>query len=104
MPERQPVCPQLLFERRAKHASLDARGTRGIVDLDNAVEMAQVKADCALIAVAVEPGLDPADDAAATTEGRHRSPGGAGPIEHGFDVGLVARVGHNIRSIRIIAE
>src|SRR5262245_35974442 len=26
MPERQPVRPQLFFDRRAEHASLDARG------------------------------------------------------------------------------
>ena len=56
------------------------------------------------MAAAVEPGLDASDDAAATAEGRHRSPHGAGPVEHGYDVDVVARVGDDIGSIRIIAD
>src|ERR1051325_3742117 len=104
MPERQPVCPQLFFERRAEHASLNARGARGVVDRNEASEMAQVKADRALMAAAVKPGLDAADDATATAKGRHGSPSRAGPFENGLDFGLVARVGHDIGSVRIVAD
>src|SRR5689334_3014109 len=104
MPERQPVCPQLFFQRRAEHASLNARGARGVVDLNEAVEMSQVKADRALMAAAVKPGLDAADDAAATAKWRHGSSNGGGPVERGHDFGVVARVGHDIGGVRIISD
>ena len=105
MPQRQPVRPQLRFERRAEHAGLDARGARGAVDLHDPVEMAQVEADRRLVPATVDDRLDPADDAAAAAERDHDAASrAAGPVDDRGDFGFVARIGDDVGGMVVFAD
>src|SRR5690606_39385515 len=60
--QRQAGGLQLLLERGAQHARLDARGLRHRIDLEDAVHAAHVDGDRAAVAI-VAGRVDAADDA-----------------------------------------
>src|SRR5581483_9863355 len=45
VPQRQSVRPELVLERRPEHAGLDARRPRRAIDLEDAIEPAEVDAE-----------------------------------------------------------
>ena len=67
----QAVLAQLLLQPRARRARLDPRRQRAGVDLQHAVEPAQVDRHRRPLA---QPRLDPADDAGAAAEGITAAP------------------------------
>ena len=90
MAQRELVRPQLVLERGAEYAALDARRARDAVDLEYAIELAEIERDDARVAVA-DARFDAAHDARPAAI---RNAGGAGagaPIEHRGDLALVAR-------------
>ncbi len=104
MPQGQPVRLELGFERRAEGAALDARGARAAVDLDHPAKMPQIEGDRRLVAGAVDPRLDAADDAGAAAERDHRRLGAARPIDDRGDLGFAARIGDDIGRGVVVAE
>ena len=57
--QRQAVLAELRLERRAGRAGLDARRARDLVDLEHAVERAQVDRDRAVVAGRPTSGVTP---------------------------------------------
>ncbi len=96
----QAMRAQLRFERGPEAAGFDQGCARGLVDLLDLAHRAQVDGDRAVVAVA--PRLDAAADARTAAERRHRGIGRAGPIEHGGDVGFVARIGDDVGRAGIV--
>ena len=84
----QAVLAELVLEHGARRPGLDPRRQRLGVDLEHAVEPAQVEADERPLP---EPALDPADDAGPAAERDHRRALRLAPAHHDLDLGLVAR-------------
>src|SRR5690242_4339853 len=87
--QRQAVGAELVLERGAVHARLDARRPRRAVDVEHLVELAQVDTDRAAVRVA-DIALHAADDgrpAAVGDRGRARL---RAPVEDADHVRLVA--------------
>ena len=85
-----PCSPSCASSARAGRARLDARRARDGVDLEHAVERAQVDRDRAVVGVG-HVGRHAADDRRAAAEGDRRDALAAAPLEQPLDVGLLAR-------------
>ena len=98
VPQRQPMLAELVLEPRARRPGLDARGPRHGIDLEHAVERAQVERDSTRVAVA-HGRLDTANHArpaAVRDRGRARV---RAPFEHGLALALVARERDHVRRV-----
>ena len=104
MAKREPVRLELRFERRPEGAGLDARGARGLVDLEHAAQLAQVDRHRRLVSRRIAAWLDAADDARSAAERRHARLRAAGPVEHGRDLLLIARIGDHVRRVAVVAD
>src|SRR5206468_1005539 len=71
VPQRQAVRTQLILEGGAEDAGLDARGARSAVDLEHAVEMAEIDGHGAPVDIA-DPRFDTTHDARAAAVGNRR--------------------------------
>ena len=98
--EREAVLAELVLEARAGRPGLDPRRQRLGVDLEHAVEAAQVEADERPLAEAT---LDPADDAGPAAERDHRRALGLAPAHHDLDLRLVARPGDEVGRVLELA-
>ena len=98
MTQRQTQRPQLLLQLGTEDAALDARAAGVTVDLQHSVQVAQVEADRARIAVA-HVRLDAARHAGPAAIGHHRGAGGRAPLQDGAHLGLGARKGHQVRRV-----
>ena len=96
MPQGQTALPKLPLEAGAAGATLDTRRHRGLVDLENTVQLAEIDRHRAAVAVP-NPGLDAADDAAATAVGNHGQTPLLTPIQHPPQIVLAGREGDQIR-------
>ena len=72
MPQRDAMRLELVFQRRTIGAAFDQRGARGLIDLDDLAEIAQVERDGRLVAHAIGARLDTAADARTAAERRQR--------------------------------
>ena len=80
--QRQPVLGELLLEPRAGRAGLDARGARDRVDLEHAVERAQVDATRARVAAARDARRRRRPRSCRRRTGIDRDVALAAPVEH----------------------
>ena len=101
-PQRQAVRPQLVLQPRPEHAGLDPGRPTGAVDLEDAVEPAEVEADDAGV-VPVQARLDSADDRTAAPVRDDRDLRPRTPVEHVDHVPLVDRPHHQIGDVAQIA-
>ena len=101
MAQREAVLPQLLLEPRSCRAGLDPGRERDRIDLQHAVEPAQVEGNNG--SFLAETRLDPADDAGAAAERHHRRPLLLAPGEHDLDLRLVAGEGDQVGGVRELA-
>ena len=96
----QAVGAELLLQARARRAGADARRARDRVDLEHAVERAEVERDGA-VERARDPRLDAADDARAAAVGDDGDVRARRPLEHGLDLALVARAGDEVGDVLV---
>jgi hypothetical protein len=94
--QRQLVPAQLLLEHRPRRPRSDSRRQRHGVHFEHAIERAEVQRDDAVKAPRVDGGFDAPDYARPAAEGDDRRVGGAGPLEHRLDPGLVHRMGDDV--------
>ena len=101
-PQRQPVLAELGLEPGTGRARLDARRARDGIDLEHAVERAQVDRDHARV-----PGarnrVDAADHARAAAERHHRHVALAAPVEHRAQLVLRGRERDAVGRVRELA-
>ena len=90
------VRAELVLERGSQHTGLDAGGPTGPVDLQHAVQGGQVEGRHT--GVRTGRALHAADDRGPTAERDDRDVRVRRPVEHGDDVGLVARAEHDVGS------
>ncbi len=102
MTGREAIGLQRGLDRGAAHTTLDARGTAGLVDLNDAVETTQIEADCGLIAIAND-RFNTADDRGAAAEGDDGDIRFARPLHHGGHLRLARRNGDEIRRVGKVA-
>ena len=88
----QPVRAELLLQARARGAGADARRARDRVDLEHAVQRAEVERHGAVEARR-DPRLDAADDARAAAVGDHGDVRVRRPLERGLHLRLVGAGG-----------
>ncbi len=103
VPDGEPVRLQRRLDRGPADPALDASGAARRVDLEHAVEMAQIEADRAGVAVA-HMRLDAADDRGAAAERNDGDLRLARPIEHGGDVDFALRQGHEVGRVGEVAR
>jgi hypothetical protein len=101
MPQRQAERLQLRLQRRAQSARRDPRRPRGTVDLQHPLQVAQVDADHAVIALTYI-RLHPADHAGPTPERDRRDTGITAPFQHRHQLALATRECHQIRRMPVI--
>ena len=85
--EREAALAQVVLQRRAEHPALDSRRGGDLINLQDAVEAAEVDRDGAAVGIP-HPRLDAADDAGAAAVGDRRQPVFGAPAEHGLELGL----------------
>src|SRR5437870_7538604 len=100
--EREPVRPELLLERGAEYAGLDARRARGAIDLEHAVEAGEIQGDGAGVARA-DGRLYAAHDARAASVRDDRRVRSRAPLEHGRDLLFRLREGDQVGRVREVA-
>jgi hypothetical protein len=94
----EAVLGELGLERGAGRAPLDAGRARDRVDLEHAVERAQVDRDRAVVRRADIRG-DSADDGGASTERDRGDALGDAPLEHALQIALLARARDEVRGM-----
>ncbi len=97
MAQRVAAGPQLVFEVGAVDAGLDAGRARCLVDLKHAVEVVHVDGHDGFVAFGRRHAVD---DGRAAAVGDGRVAPGRAPVEHGFELGLGARVGDDVGRVR----
>ena len=102
MAQGQTVLAELALERGPCGARLDPGREGDRVDLENAVEPAQVEGDHRLILA--ESRLDAADHTGASAEGDHGRPLLLAPGEHQLDLGLVRGEGDQVGRVGKLAS
>ena len=93
---------ELRFERGAIGAALDQRSARRLIDLLHVAHLAQVDRHSTFVILAQR--LDTAAHARSAAERRDGRVGAAGPVEHGSNFALVARIRHHVGRVRVIAR
>jgi hypothetical protein len=100
--QRDAVRAQLVLERGAVHARLDARRSRCTVDVQHLIEVAQVDSDRAAVRVA-DVALHPAHHRRAAAVGNRGRTGLGAPVEDVRHLGLGARGGHGVGRVGVLA-
>ena len=96
--QRQAVLRQLALKIRAEGSRLDARRAGYWVDLEYAIQSAQVDRDGAVVARA-DVRRDSSDDRGASAERDRRDALTRAPLEHTLQVILIARVGNKVGGV-----
>src|SRR6185369_8493071 len=93
--EGERMRTELVLERGPEDAGLDARRARGAIDLEDAIEVAEVERHDAGVPAA-RGRFDATDDARAAAVRNGDRPRARAPVEHGDDVRFVARKGDDV--------
>ncbi len=102
MAQRQAVLGQLRLEAGTGGAGADRCRQGDLVDLEQAIQGAQVDRDGAVVAGA-DIGRDAADDRGAAAEGDRGDAGARAPLEQPLEVLLVARLGDDVGGVLELA-
>ena len=92
---------QLRLQHRAERAARDPRRSRGTVNIQHPLKVAEIYADRAVVALA-HIGLHTADHAGAATEWDRRDAGITAPFQYRHQFALAARERHKIGRMRVI--
>ena len=104
VPQRKAMRLELVFQGRTISAGFDRCSTRYRVHFNDFGEIAQIEGDGSLVLDAVNARLDAAADARAASKRRQGSPDRTCPVHHGRNLGLVARISHNVGCTIVVAK
>ena len=102
MSKRQALRAELVLERGAEHAGLDAGGPGRAIDLEDPVEARQIDGHRARVAL-VARHLHTSDDARAAPVGDRRGPRRFAPFENRGDFAFAARKRDGVGRVLIVA-
>jgi hypothetical protein len=100
--EGEPAAAQVVLEVGPEHPRLDPRSARDLVDLEHAVEAAEVDRDRSGV-ILTHPRLDAADDTRAAAVRDRRDPRVRAPAQDRLELRLVGRPGDQVRRVLELA-